>query len=302
MRPLTMFERGVERPTVSLASMLTGRRPTIDGATTIDLARYTEEIVRGGFPGMQQATGRAQRADLDGYLRRIIDRDFPEAGRTVRNPAALRGWLQAYAAATSTTASYETIRDAATPGQADKPAKTTTGPYRDTLTRLWIIDPIQAWSATRNHLAKLTATPKHHLADPALAARLLGVGSEALLAGDDGGRRVPRDGTLLGALFESLVTLDVRVFAQAAEAQVRHLRTRGGEREVDLIVVRDDQRVVAIEVKLSATVSDSDVHHLRWLADALGPDLLDAVVITTGTDAYRRADGIAVVPAALLGP
>lgn len=302
MRPLTMFERGVERPTVSIAELLTGRRPTIGGATAIDLARYTEEIVRGGFPGMQTATGRAQRADLDGYLRRIVDRDFPDAGRRVRNPAALRGWLQAYAAATSTTASYETIRDAATPGHADKPAKTTTGPYRDTLTRLWIIDPIQAWSATRNHLAKLTATPKHHLADPALAARLLGVGAEALLAGDGGGQQIPRDGTLLGALFESLVTLDVRVFAQAAEAQVRHLRTSGGEREIDLIVVRDDQRVVAIEVKLSATVSDNDVRHLRWLADALGPDLLDAVVITTGTDAYRRTDGIAVVPAALLGP
>ena len=67
---------------------------------------------------------------------------------------------------------------------------------------------------------------------------------------------MPRDGTLLGALFESLVTLDVRTGAQAAEASVSHLRTRGGEHEVDLIVVRDDKRVVAIEVKLTRTVDD----------------------------------------------
>jgi len=302
MRPMTLFERGVEQVTVSLAELLGGGRPSVAGATTVGLASYADEIIHSGFPGLRTATGRGLRASLDGYLDRIIDRDVADAGRPVRNPSTLRNWLTAYAAATSTTASYETVRDAATPGSADKPAKTTTGPYRDALTRLWIIDPVPAWSPTRNHLARLTAAPKHHLADPALAARLLGVGVDGLLAGDDGGRRVPRDGTLLGALFESLVTLNVRVFAQAAEANVFHLRTKSNEREIDLIVGRSDQRVVAIEVKLSATVTDNDVRHLRWLADELGPDLLDAVVITTGTDAYRRADGIAVVPAALLGP
>jgi hypothetical protein len=60
--------------------------------------------------------------------------------------------------------------------------------------------------------------------------------------------------------------------------------------------------VVALEVKLAADVGDKDVRHLLWLREQLGPRLLDAVVITTGTDAYRRADGVAVVPAALLGP
>jgi len=59
---------------------------------------------------------------------------------------------------------------------------------------------------------------------------------------------------------------------------------------------------VAIEVKLGATVDDRDVRHLHWLARLLGEDLLDAVVVTTGREAYRLADGIAVVSAALLGP
>ena len=113
---------------------------------------------------------------------------------------------------------------------------------------------------------------------------------------------IPRDGTLLGALFESLATLDVRTYAQSAEATVGHLRTRGGEREVDLIVARGDQRVVGIEVKLTRTVGEGDVRNLRWLQAQLGDDLLDAVVITMGPEAYRRPDGIAVIPLALLGP
>ena len=108
---------------------------------------------------------------------------------------------------------------------------------------------------------------------------------------------------MLGALFESLVTLSVRVYAQAAEARVGHLRTRGGRHEVDLIVERDDGKVVAIEVKLGKTPGAREVKHLNWLAKELGDDLLDAAVITTGRDAYRRPqDRIAVVPAALLGP
>ncbi|MCY4074072.1 MAG: hypothetical protein OXH04_01425 [Acidobacteria bacterium] len=70
---------------------------------------------------------------------------------------------------------------------------------------------------------------------------------------------------------------------------------------MDLVVVRGDQRVVAVEVKLKAVVDDRDVRHLRRLSDRIGPQRLDAVIVTTGTDAHRRRDGIAVIQASLLG-
>lgn len=302
MRPLTLHERGIGRPTVSLADLLTGRRAPIAGSTDVTLSTYAEEIVASGFPGLRGLGGRALRIQLDGYLSRIASHDFAEVGASVRNPSLLRRWMMAYAAATSTTASYETIRDAATSGEQQKPARTTTQPYRDALEGLWVIDPLPAWLPSRNVLSRLASPPKHHLADPALAARLLGVDVGALLDARSVGPPIPRQGSLLGTLFESLVTLGVRVAAQAAEAQVRHLRTRGGDHEVDLIVERADHRVVGIEVKLSQIVDDRDVRHLVWLRDRIGDDLLDAVVVTTGTEAYRRPDGIAVVPAALLGP
>jgi predicted AAA+ superfamily ATPase len=302
LRPLSLSERAVERPTTSLAELLTGTRSSVEGQTAVRVEQYVDEIVRSGFPGLRDLSGRPLRAQLDSYLQRIVEHDFEEMGHVVRNPPALLRWMTAYAAASSTTASYETIRDASTGGQGEKPAKTTTQPYRDVLERLWIIDPLAAWLPSRNRISRLAAPPKHQLADPALAARLLGVDERALLDAVEVGPPIPRDGTLLGALFESLVTLDVRVYAQAAEATVKHLRTRGGEHEVDLIVERADGKVVAVEVRLAKTVSDGDLRHLHWLADRIGTDLLDAVVVTTGEAAYRRPDGIAVVPAALLGP
>lgn len=110
-------------------------------------------------------------------------------------------------------------------------------------------------------------------------------------------KNAPRNGTLFGQLFESLVTQSVPVYAQAAEATVHHLCTEEGRHEVDLIVERGDHRVIALEVKLSSVVNDDDVVHLLWPRDRLKGDLLDAAVITTGLQAYRRRDGIAVIPA-----
>lgn len=300
MRPLTLAERGVETPTVSLAALLAGGAD-VAGTTSVDLEGYVAEILAGGFPGMRHPSGRAQRAALDGYLDRIIDTDLPELGVAIRSPHTLRRWLTAYAAATATTTSYDKIRNAATPAEDDKPAKTTTIGYRDALERIWVLDPVPAWSPSSNHLSRLVASPKHHLTDPALAARLVGADAASLLAGK-GPDLLPRDGTFLGALFESLTALSVRVFAQAAEATVSHYRDRNGRREVDFIVGRNHEQVVGIEVKLAATVDDHDVRHLLALREQLGEDLIDMVVVTTGPYAYRRPDGVAVVPLALLGP
>lgn len=210
--------------------------------------------------------------------------------------------MRAYSAATSTTASFETIRDAATPGVGNKPSLTTTLPWRDILSRLWLLDPVPAWLPSHNKLKELASSDKHHLTDPALAARLLNATASALTSGSDSEPSIPRNGILLGALLESLVALNLRVYAQAAKAEVRHLRTQRGEHEVDFIITSADHGIIGIEVKLSATVDAADVKHLGWLRDRIGDQLLDAVLITTGTEAYRREDGIAVVPVALLGP
>jgi predicted AAA+ superfamily ATPase len=302
MRPLSLAERWPGEATVSLSELLGGTRPEVRGQTRRGLEDYTDEILRSGFPGIRMLQGRARRAQLDSYLHRIVDRDFEELGHPIRNPMGLRRWMSAYAAATATTTSFERIRDAAGGGNDRPPAKTTVQPYREVLERLFILDDVPGWQPSRNPIARLALPPKHQLADPALAATLLGATAAGLLEGDSPGPAIPRDGTLLGALFESLVTQSVKVYAQAAETSVGHLRLKGGTHELDLIVDRGDGRVVAIEVKLSASVRTDAVKHLNWLRDTIGDDLLDRVVITTGTEAYRRADGVAVVPAGLLGP
>ncbi|MBX3144070.1 MAG: ATP-binding protein [Trueperaceae bacterium] len=300
MRPMALSERGVQSPTVSLSALHAGGA-MIGGTTRLGVKDYVDEILRSGFPGIRDIGANYRDRQLDGYLEQIVQRDIPEAGIVVRRPAALRAWLRAYAAATSSTADYTKILDAATPGESDKPAKATVASYREHLQRLYVLDPLEAWSPAFSPLKRLTFSPKHHLVDPALAARLVGVGARGLLLGE-GETVSPTTGTWLGALFESLATQSVRVYADAMNARVGHLRTKTGDREIDLIVETNDLRCVALEVKLSDSVRDEDTRHLHWLKSQLGDRLVDALVLNTGPYAYRRQDGIGVVPLGLLGP
>ena len=297
MRPWSLPERGIEQPGVSLAALLAGEAE-VRGTTAVSLTGYVDEIFASGFPGIRQSPARSRPRLLESYIARIIDHDIEEMGARVLRPASLREWLNAYGAATATTASYSSLLRAATPGQDDKPSKVTAAIYRDLLQRLWVLDPLPAWVPGFGHFDRLGQSPKLHLVDPALATVTAGVTPESVIRGAG---PVVRDGTFLGALFESLAALTVRVLAGPLRAQVHHFRLRGGDREVDIIIERPDHKVLAVEVKLATVVRPADVRDLNWLAEAAPGQIIDKVILNTGSQAYRRPDGIAVVPLALLG-
>lgn len=298
MRPLSVAERDNTHLSVRIAELFEQKndsRVEISGATDWQLADYAEAICSTGLPGIRTLPPRARRQHVASYIHRVIDRDIPEQGLLVRKPESLRAWWRAYAAASSTPTAYSKILDAATAGDSNKTAKETAQGYRDMLQKLWLLDPVPAWHPNRTPLKRLTTGPKHQIFDPGIAAALLGVTVEMLVSRD------PGSWELFGQLFESLTTLTVRAAGQAAEAETAHLRLQGGSREVDLILERYDGKVIAFESKLNPVPTDRDVRHLNWLGEQLGSRLVDKIVVTTGSHAYRRADGCAVVPLALLG-
>lgn len=300
MRPLSLAERRIETPTVSLRDLFTAGI-AITGQTEVGVPDYIREIVSSGFPGIRHLPPRARRAQLDSYISRIIDHDFPEQGLRVRRPLVLKAWMTAYAAAAGTTTSLEKIGKAAA-ADGTQPARSTVTNFRDILNQLWLLDSVPAWIPSSNTFSRLGSAPKHFLADPALAARLLGLDETKLLRAETVDVLGLREGTVLGRLFEHLVLLSLQTYAQAAEATVSHFRSNSGDHELDFIVHSPAGVTVGIEVKLSRTVNDKDVKHLLWLKSHLGDDLRDMVIINTGPYAYRRPDGVAVVPLALLGP
>lgn len=300
LRTLTLPERLNITPTISLGNLMAGNTADIGGRSTLGLDDYVNEIATSGFPGLRHLKGRALRTQLDSYIDLIVTRELSDAGLSVRHPRTLLGWLRAYAAATATTTSWEKIRHAANPGE-NPPAASTARPYIELLTNIRILDPLPAWLPTNNHLRSLTNSPKHHLVDPALALRLLKLDPDRLLSGQEPDTPILRDSTFLGAMFESLAALTLRVFAQHNEADVYHLRTKGGRHEIDFIVEHPGG-TLAIEAKLAATITSHDTQHLRWLRDLSPRHTTQLAVITTGPEAYQDVDGINIIPLALLGP
>jgi predicted AAA+ superfamily ATPase len=299
MRPLAFSERLLVEPTVSMGALLQGSA-RIAGTSRIALLQYVDEILNSGLPGLRGLPEPILAMELDSYLQNAVDRDIPELGIMVRKPNSLTAWLRAYAAATGGTASYSEIAAAATGGQPDKPSRAATQTFREALLDIWLLDPLPAWAPMGSEFQRLGATPVHHLADPAFAARLLQLSRSNLLNGD-GKPLGPQAGVMLGRLFESLAVLSIRVLAQATHLSSAHLRTRNGDREIDLILTRNDSHVLPIVIKLSGSVTDSDVRHLNWFEAKYPEKTIDKVLINTGEFAYRRPDGVAVVPLALLG-
>ena len=300
MRPLSLQERVIDTPAVFMKDLLSKEVDFVSGKTDVSLPDYLQEITRSGFPGIRTHTERAISLELDGYLENIIQKEFPEQGLLVRKPDILRNWLRAYASATASTASYQSILEAATPGDAQKPSKKTTSEYRDVLDSLWITDRVEAWLPTVNTMAALGNAPKHYLVDAALSARLLHVTFNQLLRGTDQKILGPQHGSFAGRLFESLLAQSLKAYAQINEAELRHYRDAKNGREIDFIVEKEDV-VLAIEVKMSAAATDDDAKTINWLKRNHMDQTVIGVIVTSGSTAYTRNDGVHVVPAVLLG-
>ncbi|MDR2035169.1 MAG: DUF4143 domain-containing protein [Coriobacteriales bacterium] len=300
MRPLSLQERALDAPVVRMKDLLENKVDHISGTTDISLPDYLREITSSGFPGIRPHATRAIALELDGYIDNIIHKEFPEQGLLLRKPDTLRNWLRAYASATASTASYQSILNAATPGDAEKPARKTTVGYKDVLDSLWITDRVDAWLPTVNTMAALGNSPKHYLVDPALSARLLRVSFEQLLQGVAHDTLGPQSGSIAGRLFESLVAQSLQVYAQINELELRHFRDAKNGWEIDFIV-EGDTSALAIEVKMSTAASDDDFKRINWLKHNYQERTVIGMVINTGRNAYTRSDGNHVVPAVLLG-
>jgi len=307
MYPLSLVERNVEKPTVSLGKMYAAAKPfgsSISGKTDVSSPKYIVEVAASGLPEFRELSSENRKIAFESYFANMLSHEFSQQGVRLRQPETLLRWLRAYAASVSTDAGYTEILDASTAGESHKPAAKTTIAYREALENLWILDELPPWIEGEDFFSGLKRSPKHYLADPAFAAYLLGLDESIMSGAKDWPTRAERFdkkyGSILGRLFEALMHLCLNTYAGVNNAKLYFAKTQRGEHEVDFIIQKNS-KVIACEVKFSPTVAPSDGKHLRWLIDKIGSECCDAMIITAGSVAYRRNDGIAVVPAALLG-
>ncbi|MCU0622676.1 MAG: DUF4143 domain-containing protein [Gemmatimonadaceae bacterium] len=292
MRPMTLAESGAGTGAISLAALMAGEPPRSadPGLTIPDLLT---QVAVGGWPlNLTRDVPAAQRAVVD-YLEDIRRVDIRRVDGVTRDPDKVGRLLRALARHVATEVSVTTL--AADAGGADGPlARDTVLDYLGALERLGIIEDQPAWAPHLRARARVRGSEKRHFVDPSLAVAALGASPARLLA----------DPNAAGLLVESLVIRDLRVYAQALGATVRHYRDNTGL-EVDAIVERADGTWGAFEIKLGQGQIDAAAESLTRMAAKIdttrcGPPAVLGVIVGTGYG-YRRPDGVAVIPIGALG-
>jgi len=303
MRPLSIEERELAVVKVRLSQLLEGDfEENFTYSTDVQLEHYLDEIFRSGFPGIRLEEEKFRIKSIQSYVDNIIYHDLLEQEIVVRKPQSIKAWLMAYAAAVATNASATTIAGAAFADSIGAVSPKTVALYKEMLQGMGIIEQVPAWLHFGLAFSNLGKTSKHFLVDPALAVSLLNVTKQNILQG----RRLPKpvgklNKTFLGQLFEALVYQSLATYAHLCEAHLSHLRLRGGEKEIDFIVQKEDV-LIAIEVKSKTKIQAKDVANLHWFEEKVKAEYdVVKLVINTGPYAYRRADGVVVVPLALFG-
>lgn len=253
--------------------------PTASSTTRED---YIARVTTGGFPTAIGRTEPARNRWFDDYITLSVQRDVQELSR-IRQKAALPKLLARLA---SQTAQMLNVRAAAeqvelTPDTAEN--------YTRLLEDVYLIHRLPAWGKTLR--ARAVATPKLHVVDSGLAARLLRLGPAKLAR---------RDATSLqqfGHLLETFAVFEVLKQATWLDgvAGSGHWRTHDGA-EVDLVIEFDDGRIIAIEVKAGSRVSGRDLAGLKVLREELGEAFVAGVVLHTGPRSYTHQDRIHVMP------
>jgi predicted AAA+ superfamily ATPase len=293
MRPMSLFETGASSGSTSLAALLAGKRADTVRAE-ISLPALAERIAVGGWPAIQQlAVDDALRANRD-YLDELRRLDVNRVDGRRRDPEKVGQILRSLARNISTHASLATIvRD--TDDDTSAIHRETVADHLEALTRLMVVEDQPPWSPRLRSRARLRRAPKRQLVDPSLAVAALAASPEELLA----------DLELLGFLFESLAIRDLRVYAQASDAEVLQYRD-SNELEVDAIVRGPGKAWLAAEIKLGSGRVDSAAATLLRFAGQVDTARAGApaalVVIVSSGLGYVRNDGVTVVPIGALGP
>jgi hypothetical protein len=228
------------------------------------------------------------------YVEEIRRTDIQGVDQKHRDPDKVGSFLRSFARNVATYASIPTL--AADVGGSDRVIKEdTVREYLEALRRLMIIEDLPSWAPHLRSRSRTRSASKRHFVDPSLAVALLRATPERLL----------KDLNLFGFLFESLVIRDLRIYAQACDAQVLQYRDNTGL-EVDAIIEAADGRWAAFEVKLGSGQVEEAAANLLKFAERVdttkcGKPSVLSVIVGTGYG-YVRPDGIAVVPIGALGP
>ena len=296
MQTMSLFESEESSGAVSLQQLFDKPGLEIDGAESpLDMEQLVFCACRGGWPAsISRASEKAALYVVRSYLDTICESDMSSVDGTRRDPARVRALLKAYARNVSTNAKNTSILKDMQANFTDM-SEATLYSYLNALNRLFVIEDIPAWNPAIRSATAIRTASKKEFTDPSIAVAALGTSPGELL----------QDLHTFGFLFEALCIRDLKAYSAANGGRVSYYRDRFGL-EADCVLHLEDGRYALVECRLGNSQIEQGSAHLLELQSLVRrqnakneghirePDLL--LVITGGGMAYRRKDGVYVIP------
>lgn len=290
MRPMSIFESGDSSGEVSLKTLFE-QPDEIDGESKLDIERLAFLVCRGGWP---QAIDMRDEIALDqpiDYYEAVVKSDINRADGVQKNPERVKRLMRSYARNQgSQVPNTVIVQDIAANDEA-KMDEETVASYLNALRKIFVIEDMPAWNPNLRSKTAIRSSNTRYYVDPSIAAAALGIGPQDLI----------NDLKTFGFLFETLCVRDLRVFADALNGEVYHYRDKDGL-ECDAVVHLRNGAYGLIEIKLGGDklIQEGSVN-LKALRDKIDTDKMKKpaflmVLTGTGDYAYRRPDGVYVVP------
>lgn len=286
MRPMSLYESMESNGSVSLKELFDGQTDVF-GENPLTIPDVAKIICRGGWPEAVVKGNNSEQIARN-YVDAVINVDMQKADGVDRNPHRVRQLLRSYARNISTMAALTTILD-------DVKANDTTFSeptmynYVNALRRIFLIEDIPAWKPSLRSKSAIRTSEKRQLVDPSIATAVMHADAESVLD----------DFEYFGFLFESLVARDLRIYSQVIDGEIFHYRDKD-KLEADLIIRLHDNRWAAVEVKLGSKEIEEGAKHLCELRDKVDTSKVGEpaflMIVTAGQFAYRRNDGVLIVP------
>ena len=294
MRTMSLYESRESTGEVSLLALFDAPED-IEGVSNSDVETIAFQVARGGWPSAVTMTDRSAAMETaHNYLTAVAEEDISNVDGVSRNPDHARLVMRSFARCVGSQMAVSSMSKMVN-AQGSEMSRPTFSAYLGALRNLSIIENLNAWEPSLRAKARISRTPKRYFADPSLAAAALGASPDTLL----------KDMPTLGMLYEALCIRDLRVYAQKNHGQVFFYRDNVGL-EADAVVALRDGRWGLVEIKLNQSQADAASDSLRRVANKVDQTIMGApsflLVVTADGYAYRRNDGVYVVPIGCLKP
>jgi len=294
MRPMSLYESCESTGGISLKALFSGLDSVI-AENTLTLDDIAFLICRGGWPGTLGMEKDIALDQANDYYDAVVNSDISRVDGVSRDAERTKRLMRSYARNQGSQATNTVIKEDMRVNDSDTLTEDTIYSYTNALRKIFVIEDMPAWNPNLRSKTAIRTSDTRYFIDPSIAAASLGLGPEDLI----------NDLNTMGLFFETLCVRDLRVYAESLDGNVYHYRDKSGL-ECDAVIHLRNGKYGLVEIKLGGDgLIDDGAKNLLKLRDKIDTSKMKEpsflmVLTAVGKYAYKREDGVFVVPVGVL--